>query len=372
LLGGTGTGKTSFVNLAGASKFLVGRDLESCTQNVQYHQFIFGNKDVILIDVPGFDDTNKSDIEILTIIGDFLATEHRRKRALSGILYFHRISDVRMGGAARRNLDMFQKLCGSDAFKNVAVVTTRWDQEERSIAEARLAELKTEPDLFKPIIESGGTIFRHDHNSIDSANKILSHLINKSPVSLLIQREIVDKHKELAETTAGKMLQRDIMQQVEKHQKELDELMEEMGQGNEDSEELEDERSQIQESINHLNAKSLTLANARWQTSSTPGSTQVILRADQVPMGGPSSNREKPYPTPPAPNHIPTEDLRSLTEEIRSLKEKVQELQTRAEDVDGKLRVLNCAIRFFAFLEGIGESLRKLVPNKKRKRNEVV
>lgn len=64
-----------FVNLAGASKFLVGRDLESCTQQVQCHQFTFRNKDVTLIDVPGFDDTNKSDIEVLTIIADFLATE---------------------------------------------------------------------------------------------------------------------------------------------------------------------------------------------------------------------------------------------------------------------------------------------------------
>jgi hypothetical protein len=67
-----------FLNLAGASKFLVGEDLESCTQNVQSHQFTFGKDgktDVILINVPGFDDMNKSGVEILSTIADFLATE---------------------------------------------------------------------------------------------------------------------------------------------------------------------------------------------------------------------------------------------------------------------------------------------------------
>ncbi|KAE9408492.1 hypothetical protein BT96DRAFT_1013525 [Gymnopus androsaceus JB14] len=263
LMGGTGTGKTTFANLAGGSHFVVGEGLESCTQHVQCHRFAFGDKDVALIDVPGFDDTSKSDIDILTIIADFLVKEQQEHRSLSGILYFHRISDVRMGGAARRNFTMFQKLCGDDAFKNVAIVTTRWDQEEAAIAEARFAELESKPQLFKSILDSGGKIFKHDRTP-QSVNEILTHLISKDATSLLIQREIVDEHKELAETAAGQELYRDIVKQMEKHQKELADLIDEMEQTREDSElkDLEVECLELRDRMTHWYAESEKLANA--------------------------------------------------------------------------------------------------------------
>jgi hypothetical protein len=64
-----------FVNLAGSSQLLVGNGLESCTNHVQSHQFDLDDHHVTLIDMPGFDDTNKSDTDILTMIADFLDAE---------------------------------------------------------------------------------------------------------------------------------------------------------------------------------------------------------------------------------------------------------------------------------------------------------
>jgi predicted GTPase len=50
-------------------------DLESCTPEVQLaNEFTLDGRRVILIDTPGFDDTTKSDTEILKNIGAFLAT----------------------------------------------------------------------------------------------------------------------------------------------------------------------------------------------------------------------------------------------------------------------------------------------------------
>ena len=50
-------------------------NLESCTAEVQLaDEFMLDGRKVILIDTPGFDDTNKSDTDILKLIAAFLAT----------------------------------------------------------------------------------------------------------------------------------------------------------------------------------------------------------------------------------------------------------------------------------------------------------
>ena len=66
---------TQFINLASGSNLRIGMGLESCTAEVQLSdEFTFDGRTVILIDTPGFDDTSKSDAEILEIIAAFLAT----------------------------------------------------------------------------------------------------------------------------------------------------------------------------------------------------------------------------------------------------------------------------------------------------------
>lgn len=50
-------------------------DLESCTAEVQLaDEFTLDGRNVALIDTPGFDDTTKSDTDVLRMIADFLAT----------------------------------------------------------------------------------------------------------------------------------------------------------------------------------------------------------------------------------------------------------------------------------------------------------
>ena len=49
--------------------------MESCTDDAYFaDEFTLEGKVVTLIDVPGFDDTTKSDAEILSIIAAFLTT----------------------------------------------------------------------------------------------------------------------------------------------------------------------------------------------------------------------------------------------------------------------------------------------------------
>ena len=68
------SGCLQFINLASDSNLRVGMSLESCTAEVQLaNEFPLDGRRVILIDTPGFDDTSKSDADILKMIAAFLA-----------------------------------------------------------------------------------------------------------------------------------------------------------------------------------------------------------------------------------------------------------------------------------------------------------
>lgn len=48
--------------------------LESCTDSIQFSRpFNVDNKSVVLVDTPGFDDTDKSDSDTLQMICQYLA-----------------------------------------------------------------------------------------------------------------------------------------------------------------------------------------------------------------------------------------------------------------------------------------------------------
>ena len=48
---------------------------ESCTDEIELaDKFTLGGRSVVLMDTPGFDDTSKSDTDILKLIAAFLAT----------------------------------------------------------------------------------------------------------------------------------------------------------------------------------------------------------------------------------------------------------------------------------------------------------
>ena len=68
-------GCLQFINLASGSNLRIGMLLESCTAEVQFaDKFTLDGRAVTLFDTPGFDDTSKSDVDILKMIAAFLAT----------------------------------------------------------------------------------------------------------------------------------------------------------------------------------------------------------------------------------------------------------------------------------------------------------
>ncbi|KAH9942030.1 P-loop containing nucleoside triphosphate hydrolase protein [Amylocystis lapponica] len=228
VMGATGSGKSTFINLVSGSHLDVGNGLKSCTSSVETSRTfeLFGRR-VTLIDTPGFDDTTKSDTDILKMIALYLSTIYENGRKLSGVIYIHRISDFRMTGISRRNFSMFRKLCGDDTLKNVIIATNMWSEVSEERGAARELELATDEILFKPVLDLGAQMLRHD-NTRASAVEILLQLINNHPRALSIQKQLVDEGRQLEDTDAGEELSREMAELVRKQRAELAQVQEEM------------------------------------------------------------------------------------------------------------------------------------------------
>ena len=146
---------------------------------------------------------------------------------MSGILYLHRISDPRMGGISRRNFNMFRKLCRDETLRNVLIVTTMWGLVDAQVGEAREEELKTNDIFFKPVLDEGARMARHD-NTHQCAQDLVRMIMKNRPQALRIQRELVDERKDITETLVGEELGRERAELVKKHKSELQEIQDEM------------------------------------------------------------------------------------------------------------------------------------------------
>jgi hypothetical protein len=147
-------------------------------------------------------------------------------KKLAGVIYIHRISDFRMGGISTRNFRMFRELCGDSSLKNVVILTNMWGEVSKEVGEARERELASDDLFFKPVLEKGAKMIRHDH-TLTSAQKVLGYFFNNRPAVLQIQREIVDEKKDILQTAAGEELNRELIEQMQRHKREMIDLQKE-------------------------------------------------------------------------------------------------------------------------------------------------
>ena len=148
---------------------------------------------------------------------------------LAGVIYMHRISDVRMGGTSRRNFRLFRELCGSESLCNVLIVTTMWSGVDPKLGETREQELMTSDDLFKPVLDEGAQLVRHN-GTLDSAQIILRRLVHNKGTALRIQQELVDEGKTFADTAAATELSAQLMERINRLEGEIKMLREEISQ----------------------------------------------------------------------------------------------------------------------------------------------
>ncbi|KAF8159706.1 P-loop containing nucleoside triphosphate hydrolase protein [Crassisporium funariophilum] len=236
-MGPTGTGKSTFISIVTGIEAGVGHSLNSCTStinNVKLSFPAYSECDIVFVDTPGFDDTNKSDVEILNMIADWLQKRYRQEILLSGLVYFHRISDNRMAGTPLKNLDMFKKLCGDNAFGNVILATSMWDEVDIETGIARERELAEK--YWAGMLKCGTTMGRFT-GTRESAFSLLAPLIDTANERqrVLLQEEMVDMHKMLRATSAGQSLFSKMESLVRHRQEVLVKIRDEMRRASGDS-----------------------------------------------------------------------------------------------------------------------------------------
>jgi len=192
-------------------------------------------KDVVLIDTPGFNDTdqeNRSDTAILESVMDFMKESWDNKMLLSGIIYLHPLTDARMTGSSIRNLDMFRKLCGDDKLGNVILATTKWDDTPLADATRRQAELES-PSGFWSLYIAGGSKVRRFMNTEASALALVGEILGLGRFVPRIQQESV-LGKTVRDTDAGAYLNQRLEKLRREHQKETAALRSEIAKARSD------------------------------------------------------------------------------------------------------------------------------------------
>ena len=156
----------------------------------------------MLVDTPGFNDTRRTDGDILKRIAEWLNSTYRQGAKLTGIIYLHPIKETRMEGSALQNFRAFQRLCGEDNFEHIVLCTTFWDTVAESTGLARERELCENPDFWAKMMSQGSRVMQI--RDYAQSKDILVQMSRKSTVTLDIQKEMVDERRSLDDTAVGK------------------------------------------------------------------------------------------------------------------------------------------------------------------------
>jgi hypothetical protein len=168
---------------------------------------------MILVDSPGFDDSARSDVEILEIIGLHLRQGSKEKKLLTGVIYMQRITDIRMQGPSLRYLRLLKALCGADHYTHIALVTSHWDKVAPAEGDNREKQLCTEDGRWGEMIRNGATVNRY-LNSTESAIEILRQFLH-SPLEL----------GPFGDTAAGKEVFQILLGKLREYDKQISKLV---------------------------------------------------------------------------------------------------------------------------------------------------
>ncbi|KAK0623864.1 P-loop containing nucleoside triphosphate hydrolase protein [Immersiella caudata] len=218
LLGLTGAGKTTFVKIAsGDQSLVVGHSIYPCTQEPKAVPFRMPDgRKIILIDTPGFDDDNRSDVEILEGIAKWMSQRGYLKRhRLDGLILLHPITVHRVGGTERRRTKLLQTILGEKAYNRIIIATTMWEQLNPS-GDIMERQEERRRDLWSDLVNQGAQIREH-YNNRDSAHRIIQEIVHISQrcgkLEPLLQTELTG-NPNVIETTAGRTVKQQLLKDI--------------------------------------------------------------------------------------------------------------------------------------------------------------
>ncbi|KAH7114769.1 P-loop containing nucleoside triphosphate hydrolase protein [Dactylonectria estremocensis] len=217
VMGMTGSGKSTFIARCVGQDVTTGHGLYSCTSEVQVYSFMYRGRRNYLIDTPGFNDTNRSDLDTLDFLATSLGASYANGVRIHGIIMLHPITDNRMNGSSLQNIEMMKAMCGFTNYKSLAIATTMWPKDphldEQQIFNDREHELQTNSRFFGTLIAQGASLFRH--NESENGN-----LIDEARSAKRI-RELVDQDMTLGETKAGRAVAGELYKARQEHESQI-------------------------------------------------------------------------------------------------------------------------------------------------------
>jgi len=190
ILGETGSGKSFFVKkLTSDVEVKVGHHLESCTLKSQAFETKIGGTDLLIIDTPGFDDSIRSDSDVILEISATLSAQAALGVRLLGIIYMHDITVPRMRGSLRRELEMVRLIAGKRNYKHTLLVTTKWGDPSRW-REFENRQFELQDNYWSDLIDGGAGVHRFE-GSTDSARSIVAQLNFGVDVVLDLQKQLL-------------------------------------------------------------------------------------------------------------------------------------------------------------------------------------
>lgn len=205
----------------------------------------FDDVNVRLVDTPGFDDSNRSDASILGDVAKWLGEKYKQKILLNGVVYLHRITDIRMPTSSLRSIRALRNVCGADALSNVHLATTMWERLTLKAEGDQREEMLMEPGHWGDMIKKGCKVHRLENNPHSALDLVRRALDNSFPVALKIQQEMVDEDRSFEETVAGRELYLELVRERERFEKEKAEILREL-------EESRAKKEQDTKALDHL------------------------------------------------------------------------------------------------------------------------
>ena len=209
--------------------------------------FKVDGREIILIDTPGFDDTDRSEAHVLEQIANYLHTTYTANYLLTGLILLQPINGNRITGSEMRRTQLFKKILGPNAYERVIIGTTMWNKiAEESSGTMNAVGRQQRNDVWGDMVERGARVMRHDDNR-ESALRLIRELTKfNTPVALQMQEELSQNGGRIAMTSAGRQLDDDLSVEVNNLREEIAKLQSERIDVQKEIQELRDKLTRVE------------------------------------------------------------------------------------------------------------------------------
>lgn len=198
------------------------------TQDITPKSVLVDNACVNLIDTPGWDDTYRTDTDILTLIGDYLGRTFSAGQLLQRVILLQPVDGTRVYGTERKRDRLYERISGMDAYRNIMVATTMWSTVvDQAAADQRVQQRIESPEFWGSMVQGGARVMKHD-NTQPSALTIIRAVPSQQARPLQLQTELVGNGYDLSTTSVGIQLTTDIKAMVFRDMSRITELEEEL------------------------------------------------------------------------------------------------------------------------------------------------